>query len=528
MKNNFAKLGIYLRFIFRRERIMSSIWIVCIAGFVALIASLYPSLLKTEEETLQMATTMSSNGMVAMMGNVYGMENLTQASVMAQECLIWFLITIAIMNIFLVNRHTRVDEELGRLEMFRALPVGRLTGSLATIKFAILVDLIISVLSSVLLLVVDIGGTTITGAFVYGFSIGAVGFVFAALTLLLSQLFSTAHGVSGMSFTLLGLFYVFRALGDVNKNVLSVISPLGLGLKIEAFYTNAIYPLIVLAVEGFIISIIALVIGAVRDHGAGVIPAKKGKGNASRFLCSPLGLAWRLSKGTMIGWGAGLFLLGASYGSVCSSINDFVEGNEMMQNVIGASGTNTLLDSYVAMIFIIMSMIASVPIVQTAMKIHSEEKRGRMEQIFGRSVPRLKMYGSFIIIAVLESIVMEILLAMGLGIASFGELDIPMLLKAGICYLPALWFMAGVAILLVGVLPKLTSLIWALFGYAFIVMYIGRIMNLPEWMGKTTPFGNIPQMPIQEFDVVPLVILTLLAVLLASIGLWKYKSRDIG
>lgn len=528
MKNNFAKLGIYLRFICRRERIISVIWIACVAGFTAMLASLYPDLLPTESEIIQMATSMSNPAMVAMMGNVYGMENLTQASVMAQECLIWFLITVAIMNIFLVNRHTRADEELGRLEMFRALPVGRLTGGFATIQFAFLVNVLISLLTSVLLIVVNIGGTTVSGAFVYGFAIGAVGFVFAALTLLCSQLFSTAHGVSGVSFALLGLFYILRAVGDVSSDVLSFISPLGLGLKVEAFYSNAILPLIILFVEGIVISIIALAVCAVRDHGAGVIPAKKGRANASYFLRGPFGLAWRLSKGAIIGWGVGLFLLGASYGSVCSDINDFIESNEMMQKVIGTSGTNTLLDNYVAMIFIIMSMIASVPIVLTAIKICGEEKRGRLEQVFGRAVPRLKLYGSFIVIAVIESVVMECLLAVGLGVASGGKLSIPALLKAGCSYLPALWVMAGFAILLVGILPKLTSLIWVLFGYTFIVMYLGRIVNLPDWTAKTTPFGNIPQLPIQEFTIVPLMVLTLIAVGLGAIGVWRYSLRDIG
>ncbi|MGC4018665.1 MAG: hypothetical protein QM793_05180 [Muricomes sp.] len=89
----------------------------------------------------------------------------------------------------------------------------------------------------------------------------------------------------------------------------------------------------------------------------------KGKAHASRFLQSPVGLAWRLSKGIILGWGAGLFLLGVSYGSVCSNINDFVESNDMMKKVIGATGTNALLDNYVAMIFMIMSMMAAVPVV---------------------------------------------------------------------------------------------------------------------------------------------------------------------
>lgn len=527
MSNYFARFGRYLRFVSRRERIMSFVWIVCIAGSSAMFAALFPSLLPNQTEIVQMATTMSNPAMVAMMGNVYGMENLSQASVMAQECLVWFLIAIGVMNIFLINRHTRVDEELGRLEMFRAMPVGRLTGSLATIFFAFVVNLIIALLTGSLLLLLNIGGMTAGGAFVYGFAVGATGFVFACLTLLAAQLFSTAHGVSGFGFAALILFYILRALGDVADNALSYISPLGLGLKVEAFYRNDITPIIILLIEGIALMVIALIVGAVRDHGAGVLPARKGKANAARFLCTPLGFAWKLSFGTSLGWGIGLFLLGVSYGSVCSNINDFVAGNEMMQKVIGASDSNLLLDNYIAMIFMVMSMVASVPIVLTAIRIHAEEKRGRLEQIFARSVSRWRLYGCFILIAVMESIVMELLLTLGLYAASGGELALGSVLKAGLSYLPAIWTMAGLAILLVGILPNLTALVWAMFGYTFIVMYFGRIMDVPEWAVRITPFGNIRQLPVQEFSLTPLIILTLVAIAFTLFGVLRFKERDI-
>ncbi len=528
MNNNFAQLWRYLLFICRRERVTSTIWIVCVSGFAALLAALYPSLLPTQAEINQLAASMTNPAMVAMMGNVYGMEKLTQASVMAQECLIWLLIAIAIMNIFLVNRHTRVDEELGRQEMFRALPVGRLTGSLATIKFAFTVNLLISILTAVLLIAVDIGGTTVNGAFAYGLAIGAVGILFASLTLLAAQLFSTAHAVSVFGFAMMVLFYILRALGDVKNSVLSSISPLGLGLKVEAFYGDNFLPLVILLAEALVLTIIALAIGAGRDHGAGVLPARKGRAHASSFLRTPLGYAWRISRGLIIGWGVGIFLLGASYGSVISDINAFVEGNEMMQQFLDAGGANTLLDSYVALIFMMMSMVVSVPVVLTAMKIHGEEKRGRLEQIFAKAVPRIKLYGSFLTVAVIGSLVLELLLAAGLVAASGGELSFGPVFQAGLCYLPAIWAITGLAVLLVGFLPKMAALIWAVFGYSFIVMYFGKIMELPEWTAKITPFGNIPQLPVQEFTAVPLIILSLIAVALSTFGLLRYKERDIG
>ncbi|MCL1797919.1 MAG: hypothetical protein FWG24_06400 [Eggerthellaceae bacterium] len=527
MSNNFARLGTYLWFLCRRERIISPIWIACIAGLSALFAGLYPSIAANDAEIYQLALTMTTPSMVAMMGPVYGMEDLSHASLMAQECLVWFLVAAAIMNIFLVNRHTRVDEELGRLEMFRAMPVGRLTGSLATIKLAFGVNLLVAAITTLAFIVLDIGGTTAAGAFAYGFSIGAVGFLFAALTLLAAQIFSTSRAVSAFGFVLLGVFYIMRAMGDVAENALSYISPLGLGLKVEAFYSNDVMPLIVLLVEGVVFVAIALAIAAVRDHGSGVIPARAGKAHASRFLKSPLGLAWRLSKGTSLGWAAGLFLLGVSYGSVCAEVDSFVEGSEMMQQFIGASATQSLLDGYVAVIFMIMSMLVSVPIVMTVLRIHSEEKRGRLEQVLSKAVPRVRLYGAFIFIALIESVVLELMLALGLWVTAGGQLALDVVVCASLCYLPAIWAIAGIAAVLVGFLPRLTALVWAVFGYAFVAMYFSKMMELPDWMLKATLFGNIPQLPVEDFTLVPLVVLTLVAVAFFALGLARFRTRDI-
>ncbi len=524
----FAKLYRYFIFLCRRERVASPIWIACIAGSAALFAAFYPGLLPDQAAIDQMAATMSNPAMVAMMGNVYGMENLTQASVMAQECLIWFLITAAIMNILLVNRHTRVDEELGRLEMFRAMPVGRLTGALAVIKFAFAINLLISLLTAALLLALNIGGTTAAGAFSFGFATGSVGLLFAALTLLAAQLFSTAHSVSGFSFAAMLLFYMLRASGDVSGSALSYISPLGLGLKVEAFYANDPLPIAVLLAESIVLTGIALAVNALRDHGAGVIPARAGKAHASPFLKSPLGYAWRITRGGALAWSVGMFLLGASYGSVCTELDAFIESSELMQKIVAQSGGNVLLDNYVAMIFVIMAMVTSVPVILAVLKIHAEEKRGRLEQIFARSVPRPKLYGAFLVVAVAESIALQFLLAAGLWATAEGELLLGELLKPAFVYLPAIWLMAGIAVLLVGILPKLTALIWAVFAYSFLILYMGRAMDLPEWTVKITPFGNVPQLPVQEFRLYPLLMMTALAILLSVVGIRRYSERDIG
>src|ERR1019366_276394 len=47
------------------------------------------------------------------------------------------------------------------------------------------------------------------------------------------------------------------------------------------------------------------VLAARRDYAAGMLPQRPGPAKSAASLRSPLALAWRLQRGTLIGWGIG-------------------------------------------------------------------------------------------------------------------------------------------------------------------------------------------------------------------------------
>ena len=85
-------LARYMRFIAKRERIISPIWIVAMVGLTAGLVAMYPGIFPTEEAMLSMAQALNTPSMVALMGPVYGMDELSMAIVMAHECLLWSMI----------------------------------------------------------------------------------------------------------------------------------------------------------------------------------------------------------------------------------------------------------------------------------------------------------------------------------------------------------------------------------------------------------------------------------------------------
>ena len=69
---------------------------------------------------------------------------------------------------------------------------------------------------------------------------------------------------------------------------------------------------------------------------------------ASRALGSPLGLAWRLQRGSLIGWAIGLFLLGAAYGSFADSIEQYVADNPEIAEFL-PGGAADVVNAYLAL-----------------------------------------------------------------------------------------------------------------------------------------------------------------------------------
>ncbi len=202
----------------------------------------------------------------------------------------------------------------------------------------------------------------------------------------------------------MGVSFMLRAYGDVRNNVLSYISPMGLGLKTEAFYTNNFVPLLALFAEAAVISAAALAVNAKRDVGTGVFPARKGREHASYFLQSPFGFALRLLRNTIMSWSAVFLAVGAMFGSVIGQLDSFLESNELMRQLLTLQGgAVSAAEAFLPMLCGITAMIISVPVITAISRLYGEEKRGRMEQIYARAVPRTSVFLSFSAIALAQA-----------------------------------------------------------------------------------------------------------------------------
>src|SRR5208282_3297018 len=130
--------------------------------------------------------------------------------------------------IYIVVRHTRADEEAGRLELVGSAVVGRQAALTAGLLTAVSANVAVAALLSVVLSAV---GLPATGSVAFALAIGASGLAFTGIAAVTAQLASGARGARGICFGVLGAAFMLRAIGDSagpsGPSWLAWTSPLG-------------------------------------------------------------------------------------------------------------------------------------------------------------------------------------------------------------------------------------------------------------------------------------------------------------
>ncbi|MDI9441425.1 MAG: ABC transporter permease [Bacillota bacterium] len=518
------------RLVWRRDRARIPVWIAGIALTTILVALAYPGLFPTELERMIMSETMSNPALIAMAGPGYGLADYTIGPMFAHHMLLFTAIAAAIMNITEAVRHTRRDEEGGRIEIIRSLPVGKLANAGAVFLVLSLTNLAVGLVVGLGLAALRIESMGFAGSVLYGAVLAATGLFFAAVTVLFAQVTETSRAALGLSFGFLGIAYLLRAVGDISKEALSLVSPLGLVLRCQVYVNDYWWPILLMLGASVFIGALAFVLNLMRDLGAGLIAAKPGPARAGRLLRSTWGLAVRLQKPMLAGWAVAMLFLGLAYGSVFADLDKFFESSEMIRGMLPAIPGFSLTDQFTALLLLIMTMFAAVPALLMTLKLRGEEKASRLEHLLARAVSKGELLRGYVIISLLVAVLMQVLAALGLWMAASSVMESPFafwpLFKGAVSYVPAIWIYVGIAALLIGFLPRYTGLIWAYLGYTFTVLYLGRLIKAPEWLVKLTPFGHIPNVPLETMPAGQVLVMLALALVFIWMGDDQFGRRD--
>ncbi|WP_020144724.1 ABC transporter permease [Terracoccus sp. 273MFTsu3.1] len=521
-----------LRLAARRDRVLVPVSAFGLAAFVALSAqatfALFPDLKSAQQG---MASTLANPALVAMYGPI---SSLSIDSIATLKSVLLGGVFLALLAYVVVRRHTRTEEEAGRLELLGAGVVGRraaLTAAVLLGTGAVLLTVVLTVVWSTAV------GLDPAGSVALGVSWLVMGLSWVGVTAVAAQLTSSTRGTAAWSLGALAVAFLVRAVGDTAgadspARFLSWLSPLGWGVKVSPYGENR-YWIVVLGLALYAALVAAaFVLLERRDLGSGVLPSRAGHDRSPVRTAGAL--TRRLARGTLVGWVVAYAVLGIVLGSIAGSVETFVDSPEVADMLRAMGGdAGSITDIYFATELHFAAVGAAALAIALVTRMHTEETTTRLESLLATPVRRTGWALGHIVIAVVASAVVMLVSVVVAGLvhgADVGDVGgtVARLVGAALSTLPAVWVVLAVAMLLYGAVPRFTGLAWAALIVFLLLGEFGDLLDLPGWLIDLSPFTHLPALPGGTFAAAPLVGLTLVAAALGAAGVAALRRRDIG
>jgi ABC-2 type transport system permease protein len=360
-----------------------------------------------------------------------------------------------------------------------------------------------------------------------------VGLVFAGITALTVQVTEYSRAATGIAGAALGAAWAVRAAGDMLRDYgspLSWCSPLAWSNQTRPYVDGRWWPLLLSVGLAVAAAAVGYALSARRDVGAGLVAARPGEPVAAPWLRSPLAVAFRLQRASLIWWTVALAVLGFMFGGLGDQIADPEDMSQDRIEMFGGS-VDTLLDGYLGVITLFTAAYAGIMVVLGVQAVRSEETKGRAEPVLATATSRWSWFGSYLAVISLGLVGLLVVagFATGTGAAvSAGDGSyIWDLTMAHLAHAPGVLVLLGIAALLFGVLPRTIAVTWAVLGYSLFLGLFGTIMDLPQWAHNLSPIAHIGQPPLDSISWSAAMILLVAAAALMATGLARFRRRDL-
>ena len=526
-----ASTGTLVRFQLRRDRVRLPAWAGGFALLTLYLVLAIPAAYGSDAD-LAAATQLFQDPVGRMfVGPGYGLDTPTLERFIANGYGLYFVLLAALMSILLVSRHTRGEEQTGRAELVRAGVVGRHAPLTATLITAAITNAVAGAVVAVVM--VGVGGFPAGGSLLLAAGIVTIGLAFAGITAITVQLTEYTRAASGIAGVVLGVAFFLRAAGDaarVGGSALSWASPLGWAQQTAPFVLDRWWPLLPgLALAG-VATAAGYALSTRRDVGASLYAARPGAARAAASLGTPPGLALRLQRAAILGWGVALAVSGLAFGGYTDAlIGALAEMPPVFVELFG--GAANMVAGYLAYMATFMAYLVAAYAILAVRSLRNEETGGRAEPVLSTPVSRWGWLGSNLAVTAGAVVLIKAVTgaATGLGAAAVtGDArHVWELTVAHLNQVPAVLLVLGVAALLFGALPRAVAAAWVLVGYSFVVGTFGPLLDLPQAAYNLSPFQHPAQMPLEPFAAAPFLMLTGLAAGAAAVGLVAFRRRGI-
>lgn len=519
-----------------RDYLKISLWLLGLVSLVAGAAMKFNGLYGTKATMASIITTLKTPAMVALLGPFTANKSYTVATIYASEMMVFMGLFVAMMNIYFAIHLTRADEDNGILELIRSHAIGRSSTLVAAILQLIIINVLMGILEVTGLQISGMQGASLAGNLLFGFGLSAFGLMFGSFSLFFAQIANSARTSTILSYLWLGLLFISRSMTDIQNPTYTWYTIYGWIEKFKVYDENIWTPIILIIAMTILVFVFAIWITKIRDVGAGILPERAGRPQASVFLRDPFSLIVRLEHNSTLIWITGLFILGIIYGSIFGTAGNLLNSNPTMAKLIGNSATNManrmVVLNFANKLSLIFVILATIPGLLVIFRLNTDEKKGYFEQLHARSLSRLNLYLTLVLYGLLTALIIFFSGMLGMTISGIISMDgiapsFTHLMRGFWGFAPSLVVTFGFAAMFTGILPRWQNIAWLLPVYGLFSLYIGPLMNLPKWATQLTPFGWINNVPVQDVSWNTTIWMVALGILMIIIGYFAYNHRDL-
>jgi len=525
--------GALVWLILRRDWVLLVLFIalpvLIVASQTTALQELYPTAEARQTFTQQSNTNPATLGML---GPIFAPS---LGSLVAWRVGVMGMIFAGIPSLLLVIRHTRAEEESGRRELLSSTTAGRnapLTAALAAVLAA---NLALAAAVTIILLAI---GLPATGSLALGLSFAGAGWICAAIGGVAAQASEntgTARGISLMAFTVLFLPRIAGDAAGQDSEVawLAWLSPLNWTRLTSPFADEKWWVFALILGFTAVLTAAAYALCAGRDLGAGFLRPRPAPAQAAAGLSSPLALAWRLHRSTLLSCTAGFALIGGLAGSVAPISTELLGETQPGGEFLAFAGADDVGEAFVSLIVYALSVsLVSAYAIMAVLRLRSEETSGHADSLLSGPTPRLRWAWSHLLIAALGPVALLAALGLSAGLTYSlvsGDIagELPRILGSTMAALPAVWVMAALATAAYGLFPRFAALLgWGALG-VFLLTELGwETQQISDAVFAVSPFSHVH--PSTEVGPFTLLSLTAVAAALTTGGLLGLRKRDFG
>jgi len=537
MKQPLYNTGVLFKTLIKRDWFKLVFWILGMLAFAASGAGKMEVASNPATASTLYTMFVKNPAMVGLFGPtpINNPTNYSLGPIFGQTMTLITGLTFAIISIIYVVNRSRKEEDDGITELFRSYSIGKLANTTALVMELLLLNLIMAVLLALSIEVQNVAGLNhLESNFLFAFTTSAQGFLWGMFALLFGQIFSEASTTKGMTFGLLGLFYIIRMLTDVTNLSIGWFNPLSwsyLAFPYVKGHENwlAVFLTFLLA---FLILGISYILVLKRDVGVGYLPERKARLHGKKGHFGFPGLVLNLEKKMIIGWLLASFVLGLVYGSMFGQMDQFISSNKTVKELFVGNETaaSAIRGNFMVTLFSILSILIAAFGVILLTKMVSEERKNRLEALYALPLSRLKVYSTYLLIAILSVILAQFLALFGIFIEQLGNknaLSFLEIMKSGMIWLVAVIFVLAILSLLLGLVPRLAELIWVYLAFLLFMTYLGKLLSLPKWLENLSIYNYIPKLPVEKMNLPTVLFILILSVFLVLLGFGAYRRRDL-